>query len=333
MNNPYFIGVAAGLASTLLFLSVSTGAALAMFLFYIAPLPLFIAGFGWGVSAAVLGGGIGAAATAVLIGPALGVVFLVTIAAPVAWLTRLALLARPADESDPNSPLEWYPEGRLLLWSAGLGAAMIIGLVLALGGSVEGFKTLVADALRAGFEGNAPALQLPETFDIEVVVNAVSTFVGPVAAGFWTLTTVINMWLAGRIATASGLTARPMPDLALVELPRSVLVPTALAVALTFLPGLPGYIGWIGVAALSVVYFLVGLATIHLLTRGMAMRGMILFGVYFFTLIFLWVAVLIIIVGFADAGFDLRRKVTGNAGGPPPPNPPRPPSPRDGDNA
>jgi hypothetical protein len=321
MTNLYFIGLAAGLASALLYLSISTGAALAMLLFYIAPLPLFIAGFGWGVVAALIGGGVGALATAIAVGPTLGIVFLITIAAPVAFLTRQALLARPVDENDPNSTLEWYPEGRLLMWSAGLGTAMITGLVLALGGSVDGFKTLIADALRAGLTGDNPALQLPTNVDIEVLVNAAGTFVGPIAAAMWTLTTVINMWLAGKIATASGMTARPMPDLALVELPRAVLILTAGAVLLTFLPGLPGYFGWLAVSSLSVVYFLIGLATIHLLTRNMAMRSLILFAVYFFTLIFIWVAVLIIILGFADAGFDLRRRAAGNAP-PPPPSPP-----------
>lgn len=321
MTNLYFIGLAAGLASALLYLSISTGAALAIILFYIAPLPLFIAGFGWGVLAALIGGGVGALATAIAVGPALGIVFLATIAAPVAFLTRLALLARPVDENDPNSTLEWYPEGRLLMWSAAIGTVMIAGLVLALGGSVEGFKTLVADALRAGLTGDAPPLQLPGNLDIEVVVTATATFVGPVAAAMWTLTTVVNMWLAGKIATASGMTARPMPDLALVELPRPVLILTAGAVLLTFLPGFPGYFGWLAVASLSIVYFLLGLATIHLLTRGMMMRGIILFAVYFFTLIFIWVAVLIIILGFADAGFDLRRRASGNTP-PPPANPP-----------
>ena len=325
MKNAYFIGLAAGLASALLYLSISTGAALAMLLFYIAPLPLFIAGFGWGVLAALVGGGVGAMATAIAVGPALGVVFIATIAAPVAFLTQLALLARPLDANDPNSPLEWYPEGRLLLWSAAIGTAMVAGLVLALGGSVTGFKTLITDALSEGLTGDAPALQLPENVDIEGLVNAVANFVGPAAAGLWTLTTVVNMWLAGRIATASGLTARPMPDLALVQLPRPVLILTAAAVLLTFMPGFLGYFGWLAVSTLSVVYFLVGLATIHLLTRGMAMRGLMLFAVYFFTLIFIWVAVLIIILGFADAGFDIRSRAAGRNPPPSPPPPARPP--------
>ncbi|MEM8877336.1 MAG: DUF2232 domain-containing protein [Pseudomonadota bacterium] len=326
MRNAYFIGLAAGLASALLYLSISTGAALAMLLFYIAPLPLFIAGFGWGVLAALIGGGVGAGATAIAVGPALGVVFVATIAAPVAFLTQLALLARPVDADDPNSVLEWYPEGRLLLWSAAIGTVMVAGLVLALGGSVTGFKTLIMDALREGLTGDAPALQLPENVDIEALISGVASFVGPVAAALWTLTTVVNMWLAGRVATASGLTARPMPDLALVELPRPVLILTAAAVLLTFMPGLIGYFGWLAVATLSIVYFLVGLATIHLLTRGMAMRGLILFGVYLFTLVFIWVAVLIIILGFADAGFDLRRRAAGKT---PPPAPPSGRSPHD----
>ena len=49
MNTNLFIGIGAGLASALLFLSVTTGNPAAVMLFYAAPLPLFIAGFGWGL--------------------------------------------------------------------------------------------------------------------------------------------------------------------------------------------------------------------------------------------------------------------------------------------
>ena len=42
-----FIGIGTGVAAALLFASVASGSILATLLFYLAPLPILIAGLGW----------------------------------------------------------------------------------------------------------------------------------------------------------------------------------------------------------------------------------------------------------------------------------------------
>jgi len=49
------IGIGAGAAGALLFASVSSGSLLSIFLFYLAPLPMMIAGIGWSHWAALIG--------------------------------------------------------------------------------------------------------------------------------------------------------------------------------------------------------------------------------------------------------------------------------------
>ena len=54
MPTPLIIGAGSGLVSAALFASAATATALAAVLFYLAPLPLFLAGLGWGTKAALV---------------------------------------------------------------------------------------------------------------------------------------------------------------------------------------------------------------------------------------------------------------------------------------
>ena len=88
------VGLAAGAAAALLFASVASGSMAAIFLFYLAPLPILIAALGWSHWAGLIAAALATAAVGILSG-------LVFIAVPVIafgawWLGYLALLARPA---------------------------------------------------------------------------------------------------------------------------------------------------------------------------------------------------------------------------------------------
>ena len=114
------VGLGAGAAAALLFASVASGSMAAIFLFYLAPLPILIAALGWSHWAGLIAA---ASATAVIGSP----VRLFFIAVPVIafgawWLGYLALLARPATNGG-GTELEWYPVGRLVLWAAMIGTA------------------------------------------------------------------------------------------------------------------------------------------------------------------------------------------------------------------
>ena len=109
------IGLGAGAASALLFASLATGSPLALTLFYLAPLPIMLAGIGWSHFAAL----IGAITAACGLGFGAGIWFflahLVSIGLPAYILSYLAMLAR---HSDNGADLEWYPVGRIVLASA-----------------------------------------------------------------------------------------------------------------------------------------------------------------------------------------------------------------------
>src|SRR5690242_433058 len=112
-----FIGLGSGAASALLFASVTSGTMLSIPLAYLAPLPLMIAALGWSHWVALAGALVGGFAIWLFFGAFFSVGYLAGIGLPGWWLGYLAMLARPSGDGGTAS-LEWYPPGRLVIWSA-----------------------------------------------------------------------------------------------------------------------------------------------------------------------------------------------------------------------
>ena len=135
MLTPLLIGAGSGLVSAALFASAATATALAGVLFYLAPLPLCLAGLGWGGMAALFSALAGTVVIAASLGPATATIFALSIAAPTALLSHLALLSRPAPspQGQAMNAVEWYPAGRIVGWAALIAGALAGILVLILG--------------------------------------------------------------------------------------------------------------------------------------------------------------------------------------------------------
>src|SRR5262245_31692502 len=96
MPIPFVIGIGSGLIWAALVASHGTADALAGVLFYLAPLPLCLAGLGWGGMAALISALTGTMIVGAALGPMTAAIYAVSIAAPTALLVHLALLSRPA---------------------------------------------------------------------------------------------------------------------------------------------------------------------------------------------------------------------------------------------
>src|SRR3954469_18000940 len=135
------IALAAGTASALMFASIISGALISLLLFYLAPLPLMVAALGWGPLAATVGGIAAATGLGAIFGLPYCLAFVLTVALPAWWLGHLALLGRaaPAAAAGANGAgpvvpaIEWYPIGRILLWTAGFAALTTIAALFTLG--------------------------------------------------------------------------------------------------------------------------------------------------------------------------------------------------------
>ncbi len=318
---PVLIALAAGGAAALMFASIASGALFSLALFYLAPLPLMVAGLGWGPLAALIGGVIGCIGIGVSFGFSYIAAFGLSIALPAWWLSRLALLGRPLDSVPVSAAaatpaIEWYPVGRLVLWAAGFAVLTTLGALVTLGAD----EATITATLKRGLMrvmGLAPDQEIAA--DTERVLDALVALAPAAGATIAMMTLTLNLWLGARIARTSGRLTRPWPDLRDIELPPMTLAALALAVALGFTGGLLGILAQVVAAVLLTAYALVGFATLHVLTSQAASRVLWLSLAYAGVAVFGWPALLAIGLGLTDAVTGLRRRYRQSR---PPPGPP-----------
>ena len=316
------IGIGAGAAAALLFASVTSGVWLSIPLFYLAPLPIMIAGLGWGHWAAVTAATTGALALAVVFGPIFFFTFLAGAGIPAAWLCYLAMLARPVGNGGAPA-LEWYPPGRLVIWAAILAALVVVAAIPNFGTDADSFRAGLRNALMhlLRVETDTPAdatLTLPGVTNANRLVDFLVAAIPPAAAVLASITNVLNLWLAARIVKFSGLLKRPWPPLAAISFPRLLTAALALAVILSFLGGLIGIIAGVLSASLLMAYGVLGFSVLHAITQGMDARLFVLGGVYAAVLVFGWPVLALCALGLIEAAVDLRARIARKRGPPAP---------------
>jgi hypothetical protein len=314
------IGIGAGAAAALLFASVTSGSLLSVLLFYIAPLPMMIAGLGWSHWSALIGAVAGGLAVAALFGPVFFFAFMASAGLPAWWLTYLAMLARPvaAGGNGAAPTLEWYPPGRLVMWAAILAVLFIVLAIGNIGLDADSFRTGMHDALaqilqvETGATLNVPGVSDPQRL-IDFLVKALP-LAGAVLA---TITNVLNLWLAGRIVKFSGRLTRPWPDLAAMSFPRPLALMLIGAAIVTMLGGMLGIVAGVLVAGLLMAYGVLGFAVLHAITQGLSARGLVIGGVYAAVLVIGWPVLALCLLGLIETAIDLRARIARTRGLPP----------------
>ncbi len=313
MMTTILIALAAGSASALMFASIISGALFSLVLFYLAPLPLMVAGLGWGPLSATIGGISAALGLGAIFGVPYCIAFVLTVALPAWWLGHLALLGRPlttgaraGNGAAPAVPvMEWYPVGRILLWTAGFAALTTMAALFTLGSDAA----TISGALRRGLLRivgvRDPA---PAAGDTEQFIDALVAVAPAAAAIVAMMTLTLNLWLAAKITATSGRLHRPWPDMKSAALPPMTLAALALALACCFTGGLLAMLGQIASAALMMAYALTGFAVLHTLTLAMKGRALWLSGTYAVVLVFGWPVLAMAGLGLADAIFGFRQR-------------------------
>jgi hypothetical protein len=315
------IGLGAGAASALLFASIASGSPLSFVLANFAQLPILLAAIGWTHLAGLLGALIASAGLAMVTTGPVALAFFLSIGLPAWWIGYLALLGRPS-ATDPAG-IEWYPVGRIVVWTAIFAALIVLVTMLRHGFDVAqiqaGLRRELERGLRflAGLPANAP-LQIPSVRDPERLIDVLATIVPPLKATALTATSLLNLWLAALIVRISGRLKRPWPQIAQMAFPPFAITALAVAVAGTFLPGLFGLASNIFAATLLLAYALLGFAVIHVVTASYAARGFMLGALYVSIGLFGWPIVLMSLLGLLETVAAFRARVAAR---------PRPPTP------
>ncbi len=308
------IGIGAGVATAMLFASLASGSLIAILLFYLAPLPILIAGLGWSHWAALIAALSAAASLAAVFGAFFFIGFLAGVGLPAWWLSYLALLGRSAGPEH----FEWYPPGQIVFWTAIIGASIVVASIPFFGFDAESFHATLQDAIEhalglgkraASDDAGSDASRI---FDSDLLVRLAP----PMVASLTTMIQMVNLWLAARIVKISGRLPRPWPELSAITFPPWAPVMLAAAIAGTFLPGIIPIVSGVFAASLMMVYAILGFAVLHVVTRRTTGRPVLLAFVYAVVLVFGWPALILSLLGLADTALDLRGRAAARPGPP-----------------
>jgi Predicted membrane protein (DUF2232) len=311
------IGLGAGAAAALLFASLASGSLLSIFLFYLAPLPIMLAVLGWSHWAGLVAAAVGALALVVAFGGTFFFAFIAGVAVPAWWLGYLAMLARPVAQNGAAATLEWYPPGRLVLWSAALAALVVMAAIPNFGSDADSFRAGLHQTLVhiLSVDTDAPT---DAASKIDRLIDFLVIAIPPAAAVLATITNVLNLWLAGRIVRFSGQLKRPWPQLSAMTFPRPVAALLVAGVALSFVDGLLGILAGVVSSSLLMAYGVLGFAVLHTITRGMNARPFVIGSVYGAVMVFGWPVLALCALGLIETGFDLRARLARRRGPPAP---------------
>jgi hypothetical protein len=301
------IGIGTGLASALLFYSAGHGTPLlSTLLLLLTPLPSLLAGLGWGWLAASAGALAGALAMAFVGTTTFAAGYFLSLGLPAAVVAYITHLSRPAGEGG----IEWFPAGRLLAALALYGGALPVLFLPLIGGSYEGLR----EPLRAAFQSFAAVatgdLHVPAMSEEQIANSADLALAAlpAVFAAYWVAIFALNLYLAGRIARASGRLRRDWPDLPATALPRSFPFLLAAAAFACLASGASGVAATSFTGGLLFAHLLGGLALVHLVARQRApwllwlvYAALVAFGPY--------AALALTFAGFLDPIFAFKRRL------------------------
>ena len=298
------IALAAGLASALMFASITSGAAISLLLINLAPLPLMVVGLVWGPLSAAVGGIAATVVIAALFGLPYCIAFALVNVLPAWWLAHLVLLARQRGgvaAAGPNEELEWYPVGRILIWILIFATIITAATLMMMGTDAAAIQSTIRKGWVELLETTGVALN-DSTLDTLVVMAPM----GAEMAAMAMLT--LNLWLAAKIAATSGRLHRPWPDLKSIALPAVTIAALFAAVVCCFAGGLLAILAQVLTAGLSIVYAMTGFAVLHTLTLAMKSRALWLGCAYAVVAGFAWALLAVALLGVADAVFGLRQR-------------------------
>ncbi len=274
------IGIAAGVVAAVLSAGSVVQNALSLVLFMLSPLPVLLAGLGWGPIAAlvsVIACGMSIAAFAGAI-PALLIV--ATTAFPAALAAYFGGMARTE-----HGQSEWYPLGSILLFVALAVAAGFVISGIAVGYNAAFVEEFSKELIKQLSSTNAELAANPAaTKQFVDFLMASIPFLQPAS---WLLIMMGNFWLALAIARRSNLINRPKdywPEA--LQLPMVAVALLALAIIGAFLSVSLGTALMAFAGALAMAFVMTGFAYLHFSTRGKPWRPAALWISYVATLSF-----------------------------------------------
>lgn len=307
MPGSVLTALAAGALSGLMIAATNFAGLAAMPLVIVALVPTFAIGLSKGLTTVLFALAAATVVTAAVGSLELALKYAVVFAAPQAWLTRQALLSH-----NTPSGVEWYPPGMLMAWVTGIAALFVTAATLAFAGAEGG----LVGAIQQNTERELHALVEAQVWqftadDVQAMAPALASMVPAAMANLWVLVIVGNGALAQALLARSGRNLRPSLRFPEFEVPAILMYALGAALLLSLVPDTLGFLGKTLVTVITAAYFILGLAVIHAVARGIAARRPLLIATYLLMIVLPWLAVAVIVLGLAEQVLGLRRRFFG----------------------
>ncbi len=315
MPNWILTGIAAGLAAAAMQAAVLVPSLLSVFIFLLSSLPLFFVGLSRGWASAAIGSVLAAVLLMFFANFQLAVSFFLTAGLAPVLASMFSMISRDAAASSSEgevrtSDREWYPEGRLVLWLAGIAALITMAAVLTIATDYASYTATISkmvgqllDVFEKGMPADRP--RFPRADAVGLVVNFLPVF----AAAMWLFAMVLSMRLAIFLLSFKNMALRPWAKFSQMAFPSSVVFAFFLILAIAyFTTGLLHILMLCAVGAIISAFVLLGLAVVHGLVENNSARPMLLGLLYTSLFLFSWlVAIPLTFLGLFDLNFNFRK--------------------------
>lgn len=307
------VSILAGFAAAAIALVVARGGMGGVLFAHLAPLPILIVAFGFGVVHAASSAIVATLILTVYPHPVIGMGYALLVAGP-AWLGAWAAAGAPRGGRDLIRAN--YPGWACLAAAGAIAFAVILWLIVA--SISEGSLDEALNPIRARafllLDSMRREKELPESMDPIVLSGQVARAVPAFLASYALFIHVANLWLGASIARASGLLSNPWPDIAMsFRIPRAIGGLALSGLVLAFFSGPSGAVGMVLATTMGVLLMLQGLAVVHVYVRGSKSSAVILSVLYFMLGFLGWPIVPLAVLGGADTIFNYRDRKTAAA--------------------
>ncbi len=308
MNNKYIlIAVICGLLTAMLFISPLSLGSMGVALSSFTAFPLFISVLGFGTVAGIISGATAAFVVAIMFGPLGALSVLGATLGPALWIGHTVGLSRNDDGHE-----EWYPLSLLLLRLTAISAAVVVIIGFLSGYSIEWANEQTAalmkelSALQAQANPDAAPLSDELIAQRSARIAAMIPYLMPVSI---LILMVLNLRLAERFTRARGWMKRPKDDIpAGTALPMFAVSIFAAGAVGSLLSNDLGLVAKVIAGAFGGAFIMVGLATVHHLSRGLKARPYLLPVVYITLFMSIIIAPFVAALGVAETLFQLRTR-------------------------
>lgn len=314
-NRSIAIAVVCGLIAAVLFVSPLSLGSLGLAMSSFTALPLFIAVLGFGTIIGTIACAVAALAVGLFMGPISGISVLIATLAPAVWIGHSAGLSR-----DDSGVQEWFPLSQILFRLAVIsaGIVLVIGIITgynhqwALDQVTEMMSQLAVVQNQSGAAGGGEGAALITQTEIEARAKDIANLIPIIMPVSILLLMVINLRLAERFTRRRGWMLRPKDDLpSAVNMPPMAAIILVVAVVLSFMSNDLGTMAQVVAGAFGGAFLMVGLATIHFITRGLAIRPFLLPIMYIVLLFSRFIAPIFAVIGVAESLFSIRARFSG----------------------